>query len=53
MNVAINNPGSWVSQLQGPRSMDILVAALDDGAPDDFRYFDVREATIGSQQMFV
>ena len=53
MNVAISNPGSWVSQVQGPRSMDILAAALDNGAPDDFRYFDVREATIGGQRVFV
>ncbi|MFP6744070.1 MAG: hypothetical protein VCB77_02630 [Alphaproteobacteria bacterium] len=53
MNVVISNPGSWVSQVQGPRSMDILAAALDDGAPDDFRYFDVREATIGDQRVFV
>ncbi len=53
MNVTISNPGAWVSQVQGPRSMDIMAAALDDGAPDDFRYFDVREATIGGQWVFV
>ncbi len=53
MDVEISDPGSWVSQVQGPRSMDILAAALDDGAPEDFRFFDVREASIGGQRVLI
>ncbi len=53
MDVEISDPGSWVSQVQGPRSMDILAAACDGGAPQDFRFFDVREATIGGQRVLI
>ena len=53
MNVTIRDPGSWVSQVQGPRSMDILAAVLDGGAPEDFHYFDVRQASIGGQRVLI
>lgn len=53
MDVAIGETGSWVSQVQGPRSMDILAAVLDGGAPEDLRYFDVREASIGGQPVLI
>ena len=53
MDVEISDPGSWVSQVQGPRSMDILAAALDGGAPEDFHFFDVRQASIGGQRVLI
>jgi aminomethyltransferase len=53
MDIKISDPGSWVSQVQGPQSMDILEAACDGGAPDNFRYFDVREVTMGGQPVLV
>lgn len=53
MDVTISNPGSWVSQVQGPRAMDILAAALDGGAPEDFRYFDLREGSMAGQPVLI
>jgi aminomethyltransferase len=46
LDVEVRDPDVWVFQVQGPRSLDILARACDDGAPDDFRYFDVRERQI-------
>jgi len=44
--VEVSDPDVWVFQVQGPRSLDILARACDDGAPDDFCYFDVRKRQI-------
>jgi aminomethyltransferase len=46
LDVEVRDPDVWVFQVQGPRSLDILARACDDGAPDDFRYFDVRNRQI-------
>jgi glycine cleavage system aminomethyltransferase T len=46
LDVEVRDPDVWVFQVQGPRSLDILARACDDGAPDDFRYFDVRSRQI-------
>jgi aminomethyltransferase len=46
LDVEVRDPDIWVFQVQGPRSLDILARACDDGAPDDFRYFDVCERQI-------
>jgi aminomethyltransferase len=46
LDVEVSDPDVWVFQVQGPRSLDILARACDDGAPDDFRYFDVRSRRI-------
>ncbi len=49
----MSDPDVWVFQVQGPRSLDILARACDDGAPDDFRYFDVRSRRIAGFPMIV
>ena len=36
-DVEIVDPGIWISQVQGPRAMDVLAAAADDGTPKPFR----------------
>ena len=46
MDVTIRDPQSWVLQVQGPKSLEVLAAACDTAAPDPFRYFDVRECWI-------
>lgn len=49
MNVRIHDPGVWVSQIQGPRSLDVLEAVLDGAMPDPFRYFDCAKVGIAGQ----
>ncbi len=51
--VEIHDPGSWVLQVQGPNSMQVLANACDGGAPGEFRYFDAFEGEMGGQKVFV
>jgi len=51
--VEINDPRSWVLQVQGPESMAVLANACDGGAPEDFRYFDVFQGQMGGQAVLV
>jgi aminomethyltransferase len=53
MEVMIHDPNSWVLQVQGPKSLDVLAAACDDGMPDAFNYFDVTECRLGGQSLLV
>ena len=53
LDVEVSNPDVWVFQVQGPRSLDVLARACDDGAPDDFRYFDVRSRRIAGFPLIV
>ena len=53
MDVTISDPQSWVQQIQGPRALDLLAAAADDGLPAEFRYFDAREVAIGGQTVLI
>ncbi|MFN0192494.1 MAG: aminomethyltransferase family protein [Aestuariivirga sp.] len=53
MNVEISDPKSWVHQIQGPKAMDVLADACDNGAPENFRYFDAREVIMGGQQVMI
>ncbi len=53
MDVTIRDPDSWVLQVQGPKSFDVLAAACDDGMPEGFKYFDVRECQLGGQSLLV
>ncbi|MCP4765861.1 MAG: aminomethyl transferase family protein [Gammaproteobacteria bacterium] len=51
--VEIHDPGSWVLQIQGPKSLEVLAQACDGGAPDEFRYFDAFEGSMGGQPVLV
>ena len=51
--VEIHDPNSWVLQVQGPKSLQVLARACDGGAPDEFRYFDAFEGTMGGQPVLV
>ena len=53
LDVTVRDPDSWVLQIQGPRSLAVLDAACDGGAPDPFRYFDVAECVLGGQPVVV
>ena len=52
-DVEIRDPGSWVLQVQGPKSLQVLARACDDGMPDEFRYFDAFECQMGGQPVLV
>lgn len=51
MDVAVFDPGVWISQVQGPDALKILEAAVDGAYPDPFRYFDAAHATIAGQDV--
>jgi aminomethyltransferase len=51
--VTIRDPRSWVLQVQGPRSLDVLAAASDTGLPDKFGYFQAGQFRLGGQDLLV
>ncbi|NCF37386.1 MAG: aminomethyl transferase family protein, partial [Gammaproteobacteria bacterium] len=51
--VEIHDPRSWVLQVQGPRSIDVLARACDGGPPDEFKYFDAFQGSMGGQPVLV
>jgi glycine cleavage system aminomethyltransferase T len=51
--VEIHDPGSWVLQVQGPKSLHVLANACDEGAPHQFRYFDAFQGSMGGQPVLV
>lgn len=53
MDVTVRDPDSWVLQVQGPKSLDVLAAAADVGLPQPFKYFDVVMCRIGGQDVVV
>lgn len=53
LDVEVFDPGVWVSQVQGPRSLDVLQQVADDGLPERFRYFDMAEIRIGGQPIVI
>lgn len=51
--VEIHDPQSWVLQVQGPKSLQVLAEACDGGAPAEFKYFDAFEGRMGGQPVYV
>ncbi|MDT8320605.1 MAG: aminomethyltransferase family protein [Xanthomonadales bacterium] len=43
----------WISQVQGPRSMDVLAQVSDEGMPEPFGYFDLAHIHIGGQPVVI
>ena len=52
-DVTISDPNVWVTQVQGPRSMDVLRDVIDDDFPDPWRYFDIATVTIAGQEVII
>ncbi|MDX1616888.1 MAG: aminomethyltransferase family protein, partial [Candidatus Promineifilaceae bacterium] len=52
-DVEVFDANVWISQVQGPRSMDVLAQASDEGMPERFRYFDLIEIHIGGQPVVI
>lgn len=53
MNVTISDPKSWVTQIQGPRALDMLAKICDGGAPEPFGYYACAEASINGVPMIL
>jgi aminomethyltransferase len=51
--VEIRDPRSWVLQVQGPASMQVLANASDADLPADFRYFSAFQGHMGGQPVLV
>ena len=49
LDVQVHDPNVWISQIQGPRSLEVLAAVLDGPMPEPFRYFDCAEVAIAGQ----
>jgi aminomethyltransferase len=43
----------WISQVQGPRSLDVLAEVSDTGLPAPFRYFDWSEIRVDGRPLVV
>jgi aminomethyltransferase len=53
LNVRVFDPEVWVSQVQGPRSMDVLRDVVDSAFPVSFRYFDIAEVSIAGEPVII
>jgi aminomethyltransferase len=51
--VTIRDPRSWVLQIQGPRSLEILADCCDGGRPAPFDYFHAARVGMGGQPLLV
>lgn len=49
LDVRVHDPNVWISQIQGPRSLEVLEAVLDGPMPEPFRYFDCAEVSVAGQ----
>ena len=48
-DVSIRDPEVWVSQIQGPKSMNVLVDSIDGDFPSKWNYFDIAEVRIAGE----
>ena len=53
MDVSITDPQVYVSQMQGPKSLEILALAADDGMPALFNYFGIATVKFGGQEVVI
>lgn len=53
LDVEVNDPDVWISQVQGPNSLRVLADAVDGDYPEPFRYFDLAEVSIAGQPLVI
>ena len=53
LNVKIQDPEVWVSQVQGPLSLKLLERLLDTPFKGSFNYFDLKEVKIADQKVII
>jgi aminomethyltransferase len=49
LDVRVGDPGVWVLQIQGPRSLEVLQAVADPAPGSDWKYFGVATSNIAGQ----
>lgn len=52
-DVEVVDADVWISQVQGPRSMDVLAQVADQGIPERFGYFDLARIRIAGQPLVI
>ena len=53
MDVEINEPNIFVSQIQGPKSMELLNLLIDEPIANTWKYFDWTEVTIKKEKVII
>lgn len=53
LDVTVRDPKSWVLQIQGPKSLEVLNVAIDGELAEDFGYFRAGKFCIGGQELLV
>jgi aminomethyltransferase len=53
LEVEVFDPEVWISQVQGPRSLEVLAEVVDGHYPEPFRYFDLAEVSIAGQPVVI
>jgi glycine cleavage system aminomethyltransferase T len=54
LDVEISDPKSWVLQIQGPQSLEVLKAVTDGALDEDgFGYFHARRVDVGGQDLLI
>ena len=52
-DVKVTDPNVWVTQVQGPRSMDVLRDVIDGNFPEPWRYFDIATVSIAGEEVII
>jgi aminomethyltransferase len=53
LDVEISDPDIFVSQIQGPKSLEFLKAASQDGLPENFTYYAAAYVELGGQTFLI
>ena len=53
LDVNIADPNVWVSQIQGPKSMDLLDHLIDEDIAKNWKYFDWTTVTIKDERLII
>ena len=51
--VNIVDPNVWVSQIQGPKSLDLLNSVIDNELSGSFNYFDFKKVSIDGEEVII
>tara|TARA_X000000368_G_scaffold399476_1_gene370485 strand:+ start:159 stop:1367 length:1209 start_codon:yes stop_codon:yes gene_type:complete len=52
-DVNVNDPNVWVSQIQGPKSLDLLNSIIDNQLSESFNYFDFKTVSIDGEDVII
>ena len=52
-NVSIKDPNVWVTQIQGPKSMEVLADVIDGDFPSPWKYFDISRVIIAGEEVII